>query len=257
MIHQTAIVHRNAEIANDVEIGAYTIIGDGVKIGQGCRIESHVVVKGSTQIGKDNHIFQFCSIGDDPQDKKFHGEKESGLIIGDGNTIREYVSISRGSLAGAKKTIIGDNNWIMAYVHIAHDCAVGNETILSNNVCLAGHVSVGDMSVLSGFTIVRQFCRVGCLSFTSGATALIKDLPPFVIADSGFGKPRGLNKEGMKRNGYTSEQINQLKEAYRLVYRNGLLMKDSLKKIKQLADTSREVAIFYEFINTSERGIVR
>lgn len=257
MIDSTAIIHPGASIADDVSIGPYSVIGDGVSIESGNVIGSHVVINGPTNIGPDNRIFHFCSIGEDPQDKKFQGEADSVLHIGQGNTIREYVSINRGTGEGGGKTVLGDDNWIMAYVHIAHDCLVGSHNIFANNATLAGHVLVDDYAILGGFTGVHQFCRVGSYSFSAISSVVVKDVPPYVLVSGNTAKPSGLNREGLKRHGYDSDTINMLRKAYKIVYRDGLKLKDALAALEPLAVESREVDVLRQFIAASERGIVR
>lgn len=257
MIHSTAIIHPAAVIAEGVSIGAYSIIDADVTIQSDCEIGSHVVIKGVTSIGRQNRIFQFCSIGEGPQDKKYRGEKESRLIIGDGNTIREYVSIHKGTQGGDGKTVIGNNNWIMAYSHIAHDCLIGNNGTFANNATLAGHVEIDDFVGLGGFTGVRQFCHIGSHSFSAAASVIVKDVPPYVLVSGNTAKPNGLNKEGLKRHGYTSEHIDTLKKAYKIVYKNGLVTSEALKRLEAIAKDSGEVALFRDFISRSKRGIVR
>ena len=257
MIDSTAIIHPDANISPDVSIGPYSIIGANVSIGSGTIIDSHVVIKGPTSIGPDNRIFQFCSIGDDPQDKKYQGESESILQIGTGNTFREYVSINRGTGDGGGKTIIGDNNWVMAYVHIAHDCIIGSNTIFANNATLAGHVVVDDYAILGGFTGVHQFCHIGSYCFSAIASVIVKDVPPYVLVSGNTAKPSGLNREGLKRHGFDSDTINLLRKAYKAVYRDGLTLKDALAVLEILSADSKEVDHMRSFIASSQRGIVR
>jgi len=257
MIDSTAIIHSDAFIESDVSIGPYSIIGANVSIGSGSVIGSHVVINGPTKIGPNNKIFHFCSIGEDPQDKKYIKEKNSTLEIGAGNTIREYVSINRGTNDGGGKTIIGDNNWIMAYVHVAHDCVVGNDTVFANNVTLAGHVIIDDFVILGGFTGVHQFCHVGSYSFSAISSVIVKDVPPYVLVSGNSAKPSGLNREGLKRHGFDSDTINILRKAYKAIYRDGLILKDALKVLADLASESDKVEIMRAFIASSQRGIVR
>lgn len=257
MIHQTAIIHPSANLADDAIVGPYSIIGEQVTVGPGTEIGAHVVINGPTRIGPDNRIFQFCSIGEDPQDRKYTGEADSELIIGKANTIREYVSINRGTGDGGGKTIIGDNNWIMAYVHIAHDCTVGNQTIFANNATLAGHVKIDDYAILGGFTGVHQFCRIGGYCFSAIASVIVKDVPPYLLVSGNTAKPSGLNREGLKRYGFTNETINLLRKAYKAVYRDGLVLKEALSVLAELAHESDEVASMRAFISASQRGIVR
>ncbi len=257
MIHPTAIIHPKAEIDTDVSIGAYSIIDENVSVASGTEIAPHVIIKGPTKIGPGNNIFQFCSIGDDPQDKKFYGEADSTLEIGSGNTIREYVSINRGTADGGGITKIGNDNWIMAYVHIAHDCIVGNNIIFANNATLAGHVIIDDYAILGGFTGVHQFCRIGSYSFSAISSVIVKDVPPFVLVSGNTAKPSGLNREGLKRHGFDSETINILRKAYKTVYRDGLTLKDALLELEVLSSDSKEVEQLRTFIANSQRGIVR
>ena len=204
MIHETAIIHPGANIQKDVSIGPYSVIGQDVSIESGTVIGSHVVIKGPTSIGPNNKIFHFSSIGEEPQDKKFNQDSNSSLVIGSGNTIREYVSINRGTDAGGGKTVIGNENWIMAYVHIAHDCIIGNNSIFANNATLAGHVIIENFVTLGGFTGVHQFCRVGSYSFSAISSVIVKDVLPYILVSGNTAKPSGLNREGLKRNGFDS-----------------------------------------------------
>lgn len=257
MINPTALVHPDAKIGPGVTIGAYSIVSERVEIGENSRIGPHVVLKGPTKIGRENRIFQFCSIGDDPQDKKFQGEPESILEIGDGNTIREYCSINRGTRGGGGFTRIGNDNWIMAYVHIAHDCIIGNDNIFANNATLAGHVSIHDHVILGGFTGVHQYCTIGSYSFTAISSVVVKDVPPYIIVSGNTAKPKGLNREGLKRHGFSLELMENLRNAYKTIYRNGLIINESLEQLCDLSDTCPEVAAFCSFIRESSRGIVR
>ena len=260
MIHPTAIIHPEAHLPAEVEVGAYAVIGAGVRIGQGSRIGPHVVIQGPAVIGERNRFFQFCSIGADPQDKKYRGEAESLLEIGSDNTVREYVSINRGTAGGGGKTVIGDHNWIMASAHIAHDCRVGNHTVFANNAALAGYVSIEDHVTLGGFTGVHQFCRVGRYSFTAISSVINKDVPPYIwVANQGKDRaqPAGLNREGLKRAGFDPATIKLLRRAYKIVYRDGLRLKEALVALEALAPESESVNLFRTFIAASERGIVR
>jgi UDP-N-acetylglucosamine acyltransferase len=257
LIHSTAVVSPGAEIGDGVSIGPYSVIGDGVTIGAQSWIGPHVVIKGPTRIGAGNRIFQFCSVGDDPQDMKFAGEAESRLEIGDGNVIREFCTINRGTAGGGGVTRMGDGNWIMAYVHVAHDCAVGSHVIFANNATLAGHVQVEDHAILGGFTGVHQFCRVGRHSFSAISSVIVKDVPPFTLVAGNTARPAGLNKEGLRRHGFDADEVNRLASAYRIVYRDGLLLREALERLEALAAESPHVAAFVDFIRRSERGIVR
>ena len=257
MIDPRAIIDDKARIGSNVEIGPYSVIGPEVEIDDGNRISAHVVIRGPARIGRDNRIYQFCSIGDDPQDKKYAGEADSRLEIGNGNTIREFCSINRGTAAGGGVTRVGNDNWIMAYVHIAHDCAIGDHTVFANNTTLAGHVSVEDYAILGGFTGIHQFCRVGAYSFAAIASVIVKDVPPFLMVSGNTAGPNGLNREGLRRHGFSSDSINALRKAYKTVYRDGLLLNDALEQLQPDSAEYPEVARFVEFIQASGRGIVR
>lgn len=259
-IHPTALVDPAAKIDDSVEIGAYTIIGPHVQIGAGSRIGPHVVVEGHTTIGRDNQIFQFASIGAAPQDKKY-ADEPTQLIIGDGNTIRECVTINRGTVQDEGITRLGSNNWIMAYVHIAHDCQLGDNIILANNATLAGHVHLGDWVFLGGFTSVHQFCRIGAHAMTAFTAAVSQDVPPFVTAAGNRAVPAGLNSEGLKRRGFSSEQIMAIKRGYRIVYRSGLSLDEAKAALQEEEQKSPDAAVYLqqlrEFIDASPRGIIR
>ena len=257
MIDQTAIIHSNADIHKNVSIGPYSVIGENVSIGSGTVIGSHVVITGPTTIGPNNKIFHFSSIGEDPQDKKFNKDKNSYLEIGANNTIREYVSINRGTSDGGGKTIIGNNNWIMAYVHIAHDCIIGNNSTFANNTTLAGHVAIQDFVTLGGFTGVHQFCRIGSYSFSAISSVIVKDVPPYILVSGNTAKPSGLNREGLKRNGFDADTISLLKKAYKIIYRKNLTLAEALNELMELSVDSKSVSIMHSFISLSERGIVR
>ena len=250
-------MHPDAEIGTGVKIGAYSVIGEQVQIAEDCVIGPHVVIKGPTRIGKSTRIWQFSSIGDDPQDKKYRGESGSSLEIGANNVIREFCSINRGTAQGGGVTRIGNNNWVMAYVHIAHDCRVGNNTTFANNVALAGHVLIDDFVILGGFTGVHQFCRIGCHSISAIASIVVKDVPPYLMISGNTARPNGLNRVGLRRNGFSDNSVEALRKAYRIIYREGLLLKDALKKLETLSDGNEEVANFTRFIKASERGIIR
>lgn len=257
MIHPTALIDPSAKCADDVEIGAYTIVGPDVEIADGCEIGSHVVIKGPSQIGRNTKISPFCSIGDDPQDKKFDPKGESQLVIGENNVIREYCSINRGTAKGGGITQLGDNNWIMAYCHIAHDCRIGSNVIFANNATLAGHVEIHDYAILGGFTGVHQFCRMGENSFSAISAVIVKDVPPFVIVDGNTARARAINREGLRRRGFDSETISALKEAFKTVYKKGLILNDAIETLSSQAADISQVRQFVDFINLSQRGIVR
>lgn len=256
MIHSSAIIADSASIADDVDVGAYTVIGDGVVIGSGTRVDSHVVINGPTTIGKDNHIYQFASIGDDPQDKKYRDEPTK-LTIGDRNTIREFCTVSRGTVQDAGETVIGDDNWIMAYVHIAHDCHVGSNTIMANNTTLAGHVHIGDWVIMGGFSGAHQFCRVGAHAFLGMYTGVNRDVPAYTMVSGNPGVPRGINSEGLKRRGFDAVQIRNIKDAYRLIYRKGMKLADAVEEIAARAAEQSELDLLLESLRSSERGLVR
>ena len=256
MIHPTAIVHPGARLGEKVSIGAYSIIGEHVEIGDGSRIGPHVVIEGHTRIGCDNEIFQFCSLGAKPQDKKYDDEP-TRLEIGDRNTIREFCSFNVGTSQDAHVTRVGNDNWVMAYVHVAHDCVVGDNVIFANNATLAGHVQVGDWAILGGFTGVHQFVRVGAHSFCGVGTVLLQDLPPFVTVSGNPAKPHGINSEGLKRRGYSAEAIASIKRAYRTLYRSGLTLAEARAQIDEMARQQPELALFAGFIADSGRGLVR
>jgi UDP-N-acetylglucosamine acyltransferase len=255
-IHETAIVSPEASLASGVSVGAYTVIEAGVTIGKDTEVGHHCVIKGDTTIGERNHIFQFASIGEDPQDKKYAGEP-TRLVIGDGNTIREYCSLNRGTAQDEGLTILGDNNWLMAYVHIAHDCVIGNETIFANNVTLAGHVTVGDYAIWGGFSGAHQFARVGAHAFIANNTGVAKDVPPYVMAAGLPAAPRGINSEGLKRRGFDTDEVRAIKDAFRLLYRSGLRLEEAREKITELAKERSEILIIARFLEHSERGFIR
>lgn len=256
MIHPTAIISPQATIADDVEIGAYSIIGDQVEIASGTTIAAHVVINGPTRIGQDCHIFQFCSIGEVPQDKKFHGEK-SRLEIGDRNTIREYCSINRGTDDGGGITKIGNDNWIMAYVHIAHDCQLGNQITLANGASLAGHVLVADQVILGGFTLVHQFCSIGTGVFSRMGSAIVQDVPPYVMVGGNVADAKGINIEGLKRRGLSSDELRDVRRAYKILYRSSLKLQQAIEQMRPMAEESIYIATMVEFLSNASRGIVR
>ncbi|MGD2075545.1 MAG: acyl-ACP--UDP-N-acetylglucosamine O-acyltransferase [Gammaproteobacteria bacterium] len=255
-IHPTAAVDPLARIAADVVVGPYSVIGAGVEIDSGSWIGAHVVITGATRIGRGNRIFPFACLGEAPQDKKYRGES-TRLEIGDGNSIREYVTINRGTVQDQGVTRIGDDNWIMAYVHIAHDCRVGSHTVLANNVTLAGHVHVGDHATLGGATLVHQFCHIGIHAFAAYGARVNKDVPPFIMIGEGRARPRGLNVEGLKRRGFSAPRIRALKEAYRVLYRSGLRLEEALQRLETLEAGNDDIAQLRRFVATRRRSIVR
>ena len=255
MIHPTAIIDPSAVLAADVDVGPYSIIGSGVEIGEGSSVGSHVVIKGMTKIGKNNTIFQFASLGEMSQDKKYTGD-ETLLEIGDGNTIREFCTFNRATSAGGV-TRIGNDNLFMAYVHVAHDCIVGDHTIFANNASIAGHVRVDDHAILSGFSGLSQGCHMGAYSFAAMASVMDKDIPPFVKVSGYYAKPFGLNSVGMKRCGFSDETLTWLKRAYKVIYRQGLTAQDAVEELTAMVSNCAEVQYFIDFIKDSTRGIVR
>ena len=256
MIHPTAVIDPKAELADDVEVGAFTIIDSKVRIDAGTRIGPHAVITGRTTIGKNNHIFQFTSIGEQPQDKKYAGE-DTELIIGDDNTIREMCTFSRGSAQGGGVTRIGSDNWIMACVHIAHDCILGDHIIMANNTSLAGHVTIGDHAILSGYSLIHQFCSVGEHSFTSFASYVNQSIPPYVTVAGEKARAKGINSEGLKRRGFTKEQINQVRRAYKILYRESLPLEEATHRLIEMATDSPEIQPLVDFLKLAERGIIR
>ncbi len=256
MIHPTAIVHGSARVAAGVEVGPYSIIGPQAEIGAGTWIGAHVVIDGRTRIGRDNKIFHSASIGAPPQDKKYAGE-ETAVEIGEGNTIREYVTINRGTALDAGVTRVGNDNWIMAYVHLAHDCQIGHHTIFANACQLAGHVTVGDWAIFGATTLVHQFVHIGAHAFTGMGTYLAQDLPPYVRAAGNMAKPYGINSKGLLRRGFSPEKINAIKRAYRTLYRSGLGMEEARRELESQAAASAEVREFVGFLGNTKRGIIR
>ncbi len=256
MIHSHAIVDKNAKIASGVHIGPFSVIGPDVEIGEGTHVGSHVVINGPTKIGRDNKIYQFASLGEEPQDKKYAGEP-TRLEIGDRNVIREFCTMSRGTVQDIGHTTIGDDNWIMAYVHIAHDCVIGNNTIFVNSASLAGHVIIEDFVILGGFTLIHQFCKIGAHSFTSMNSCISKDVPPYIRVSGHMAKPYGLNSEGLKRHQFSKETINNLRKAYKILYRSGLTVDKSIDAMSSLAAKCEEVNRFKTFLSDSTRGIIR
>ena len=255
-IHSTAIVDSKAQLANDVEIGAYSIVGPDVKIDSGTRVGPHVVINGHTTIGKNNQIFQFSSLGEVHQDKKYKNEPTQ-LEIGDNNTIREFCTFNRGTAQDKGTTKIGDNNWIMAYVHIAHDCHVRNNTIMANNSSLAGHVDVYDHAILGGFTLVHQFCKVGEHVITAVGSVVFKDIPPYVTAAGYDAQPHGINAEGLKRRGFSADSITNIKRAYKTLYRQSLTLEEAKLALSEQVLSAPELQILIDFLSISTRGIVR
>lgn len=256
MIHPTAIIDPSARLGTGVSVGAYSIIGADVDVGENTWIAPHVVISGPTRIGRNNKFYPFSSIGAVPQDKKYAGEK-TFLEIGDGNVIRESCTINRGTAQGGGVTRIGNNNWIMAYVHIAHDCIVGDGTVFANNASLAGHVIIEDHVILGGFTLIHQFCSVGAYAFTAMASAISKDVPPYLMVSGHMAKPHGLNTEGLKRHAFSSDSIGQLRRAYKILYRSNYTVEQALEKLVELEKDCPEVARWVVFLKNTTRGIIR
>lgn len=257
MIHPTAQIDPGARLGNNVHVGAFAVVGPEVEIGDGTRIDAHCVVTGPTRIGRDNHFHPHAAIGGDPQDKKFAGERAE-LVIGDRNSVREFTTINRGTGDGGGITRIGNDNWILAYAHIAHDCRVGNHCVFSNNATLAGHVEVGDYVILSGFAGIHQFCRIGPHAFIGMGALVNGDVPPYVmVAAEGYSRPRGINSEGLKRRGFDAARITAIKRAYRALYMSGTPMASAREQLAPVAAESEDVRLMLEFIERSERGLLR
>lgn len=255
-IHSTAIVESGAKLASGVEIGPYALIGPHVEIGEGTAVGPHAVITGHTRIGRHNRIFQFVSLGEIPQDKKYAGEP-TRLEIGDGNTIREFCTFNIGTVQDTGVTRVGNDNWVMAYAHIAHDCVVGDHTVLANNVTLAGHVEVGDHAILGGLTAVHQFCKIGAHIITGGGSIVYKDIPPFVMAAGQPAAPHGLNSEGLRRRGFSAEALAALKRAYKILYREGNTVAEAQAKLADEAAAHPEVQALLDFLARADRGIIR
>jgi UDP-N-acetylglucosamine acyltransferase len=256
MLHPTALIHPNAKLASNVEVGAYSIIGEHVEIGKNTHIGPHVVIGGHTSIGQRNRIFQFCSLGEIPQDKKYAGEP-TRLEIGDNNTIREFCTFNIGTSQDAGVTRVGNNNWIMAYVHLAHDCQIGNHTIFANNASLAGHVKIGDYAILGGFSIVHQYCQVGMHAITGMGSVLLQDVPPYVTAAGNPAVPRGINSEGLKRRGFSSATVMAVKRAYKTLYKSGLMLEQAKVAIEEQAGDYPDLIALVDFLSGSQRGFIR
>jgi len=256
VIDPRAVVDSGAELEEGVVVGPFAVIGAGVQIGKGTEIGSHVVIRGPCRIGRDNRIYQFASIGEDPQDRKYAGE-ETRLEIGDRNKIREFTTIHRGTVQDESLTLIGSDNLLMAYTHVAHDCRIGNHAILANAASLGGHVHIGDWAILGGFSIVHQFCRIGAHCFTAMGSAIGKDVPPYVLVGGQPAKPRGINSEGLRRREFGAEQIATIKRAYKTLYTSGLPLAAARAQITELAAEHEELRLMAEFMAASERSIVR
>jgi UDP-N-acetylglucosamine acyltransferase len=256
VIHPTAIVDTGARLDAGVEVGAYSIIGPDVEIGVGSWIGPHVVIQGPARIGRENRVFQFCSLGDAPQHVGYKGEP-TRLEVGDRNTIREYCTLNRGTVEGGGRTVVGDDNFIMAYCHVAHDCRIGQHTVFANASSLAGHVHIGDHAFLGGFTLIHQYCRVGAHCMTGVNTTLFKDVPPFVTVAGQGGTPHGINVRGLRRRGFDEATVLAIKRAYKILYLSDLRLEQALEEIARMASSSAALGQFVEFIKASKRGIVR
>jgi UDP-N-acetylglucosamine acyltransferase len=259
-IHVTAIVDAGAQLDDSVSVGPYSIIGPHVKIASGTQIGAHCTIEGKTSIGRDNKIFQFSSLGAIPQDKKYNNE-ETALEIGDNNTIREFCSLNLGTIQDEGVTRIGNDNWIMAYVHVAHDCLIGNHTIIANATQLGGHVHIADWVFLGGLCGVHQFVRIGAHAMTGFQTRLSQDLPPFVMAVGSPAEAQGVNQEGLLRRGFSGERIATIKQMHRLIYRRGLTLAAAQEEIKALVESAphaaEDISLMLGFVASAERGIVR
>jgi UDP-N-acetylglucosamine acyltransferase len=255
-IHPTAVIAPDAELGDGVEVGAYAVIGPGVVIGANTRVGPHAVVEGPTLVGSENQIFQFASVGSAPQDKKYRGEP-TRLVIGDRNVVREFVTLNRGTTKDEGVTTIGSDNLFMAYSHVAHDCRVGSHCVLANTATLGGHVHLGDWVIMGGFSGVHQFCKVGAHAFIANNAAVTRDVPPYVMAVGQPAAAHSVNSEGLKRRGFTPEQIRNLRSAFRLLYRSGLKLSDAAARLEALAQEQPEVRAIVEFLPRSTRSIVR
>jgi len=256
VIHPQSIVDPGAKIGKNVHIGPFSVIGAGVEIGDDTWIGPHVVINGPARIGKNNKVYQFCSLGEAPQHQGYKGEP-THLEIGERNIIREYCTFNRGTVGGGGVTRLGDDNFIMAYCHVAHDCQVGNRTIFANGTSLAGHVTVEDQVIFGGFSMIHQFCRVGAHVMTGISTVTFKDIPPYLLVAGNTAVPHGLNIRGLRRRNFSVESIDSLRHAYKLLYKSGLRLKEAIEQITPIANANAEVGHFLDFIKKSERGIVR
>jgi UDP-N-acetylglucosamine acyltransferase len=256
VIDSHAVVSPQAQLASDVKVGPFSIIGPGVTIGAGTVVGAHVVIYGPTTIGEANKFFSFAAIGDAPQDKKYAGEP-TRLEIGDRNVFRESCTINRGTAQGHGVTKIGSDNLFMAYSHVAHDCTIGSKTIFANTATLGGHVEIGDWVILGGLTAVHQFCKIGAHAFTAGGSIITRDVPPYVMVAGNPAEPHAVNAEGLKRRGFTPEQIRNIRNGYRLLYRSELKLADAVEQLTQLAASQPELRDFVDFIGRSTRSLVR
>lgn len=256
MIDPRAVVDPSARLAPDVRVGPFSVIGPGVEIDAGTVLESHVVIKGPTRIGRNNHIFQFATVGEATPDLKYKGEPTT-LVIGDHNVIREGVTIHRGTVQDRGETTIGSHNLLMAYVHVGHDSVLGNHCVLVNNAALAGHVHIGDWAILGGYTLIHQFCKIGAHAFTAMGSAVGKDVPAYVTVSGNPAEAKSINSEGLRRRGYTKEQIASITKAFKIIYRRGLVMSEAIALLDDMARTEPALNLLIDSLRTSERGIVR
>ncbi|MCX6356401.1 MAG: acyl-ACP--UDP-N-acetylglucosamine O-acyltransferase [Candidatus Aureabacteria bacterium] len=255
-IHPTAIVHPGAQLADDVEVGAYSLIGEHVRIGRGTVVGPHVVINGRTEIGERNRIFQFASIGEINQDLKYRGEP-TRLKVGDGNTIREYVTMQIGTVTGRSETTVGDNNLFMVYCHVAHDCEIGSGCVLANNATLAGHIRIDDEAIIGGLVGIHQFCRIGTMAIIGGCSKVVQDIPPYMLADGHPARVRGINLEGIKRKKFPPEAVREIKSAYRALFHSSMKVAQAIASLKEAHPASAQVRHIVEFLESSPRGIAR
>lgn len=256
MLDSRALIDPAARLGSNVSVGPFSIIEADVELGDGTRIGPHVVIRSGTRMGRNNRVFQFASIGEDPQDKKYAGEP-TRLEIGDDNTFREYCTVNRGTAQDAGVTRIGNRNWLMAYTHVAHDCTIGDEVILANAATLAGHVDVGDFAILGGFAGVHQFCQIGAHAFIGNNCGITRDVPPFVLIGGPPSAPRGINSEGLKRRGFSASQLRNIRSAYKTVYRSDLRLEEAIKVLEQDLDEQPELLSFVTFLKNTRRSLLR
>ncbi|RDV24409.1 acyl-ACP--UDP-N-acetylglucosamine O-acyltransferase [Alteromonas aestuariivivens] len=256
MIHSSAVISEKAVLGKNVTVGPFCVIGDDVTLGDGCVLESHVVIKGPSKIGRNNHFYQFTSIGEDCQDKKYAGERTE-LIVGDDNVFREGVTVHRGTVQDESVTVIGSRNWIMVNAHIAHDCVLGDDIILANNVAVAGHVHIDNFAIVGGAVGIHQFCKVGAHAFLGAGGIILRDVPPFVMVSGHDHTPKGINSEGLKRRGFDSKTIMAIKRAYKVIYRDGNTVEEAIAALNGAEEVLPEVRLMAEFLAKAQRGIIR
>lgn len=256
MIHATAVVDPTAQIDSNVSIGPYSVVGPEVQINSGTKVGPHVVIKGPSKIGRDNNIYQFASIGEDPQDKKY-AQEVTQLEIGDRNVIREYCTIHRGTIQDKSITTVGNDNLFMAYTHIAHDCVIGDQVVMANGASLAGHVCLDDFAILGGFTLVHQFTKIGCHSFSAMGSSISRDIPPYVMVGGQPTKPYGINSVGLERKGFSSHCVREIRKAYKTLYKAGLKLEEATDMLCHMAKETPEIECMVAFIRNSSRGILR